>query len=544
MSVRREKLDFKKITIYKRDYSTFSEDSFRDDISIQNFDNNLEDVNKEFQDFYFRLKGCIDRHAPLKKLTPKEIKLKHKPWISININKMIKIKNKLFHRKKRQPNNLEIKRLYNLFRNTVNRELKKDKRNYYTKYFEDNNNNIKKTWEGIRSIINIKSTKHSTISQIKINNKVITNHKEIVETLNNFFVNVGPNTERNIPVNPKTKPENFLKNRNQLNFLISHISNEEVLEIINQLENKSTGPNSIPIKLLKLIPDLILMPLCKIINHSFQTGVFPDALKISEVIPIHKGGSTGELNNYRPISLLSIFDKIIEKIMHKRLYEFLQEHNILFQNQFGFRKNNLTSFALIEITEKIKETIDNKKYGCGIFIDLRKAFGTVNHEILLRKLEHYGIRGMAQNWFKSYLTNRKQYVSLNGESSELKQIACGVPQGSCLGPLLFLLYINDLPNISEVLHFYLFADDTNIYYEADNMEKLETVINKELRKLGTWLIVNRLSLNIDKTNFLIFHPYNKPLKQRITLKIHKKAISESDYIKYLGRFYSYMEYSY
>ena len=230
-----------------------------------------------------------------------------------------------------------------------------------------------------------------------------------------------------------------------------------MLEIINQLENKSTGPHSIPIKLLKLVPDLILMPLCKIINHSFQTGVFPDALKISEVIPIHKGGSTEELNNYRPISLMSIFEKIIEKIMHKRLCEFLQEHNILFQNQFGFRKNNSTSFALIEITEKIKETIDNKKYGCGIFIDLRKAFDTVNHEILLRKLDHYGIRGMAQNWFKSYLTNRKQYVSLNGESSELKQIACGVPQGSCLGPLLFLLYINDLPNISEVLQKSLFS---------------------------------------------------------------------------------------
>ena len=144
-----------------------------------------------------------------------------------------------------------------------------------------------------------------------------------------------------------------------------------MLEIINQLENKSTGPHSFPIKLFKLVPDLILMPLCKIINHSFQTGVFPDALKNSEVIPIHKGGSTEELNNYRPIPLLSIFDKIIEKIMHKRLYEFLQEHNILIQNQFGFHKNNSTSFALIEITEKIKETIDNKKYGCGIFIDLR-----------------------------------------------------------------------------------------------------------------------------------------------------------------------------
>ena len=163
-----------------------------------------------------------------------------------------------------------------------------------------------------------------------------------------------------------------------------------------------------------------------------MTGVFPDALKISEVIPIHKGGSTEEINNYRPISLLSVFDKIIEKLMHKRLYEFLQEHKILFQNLFGFRKNNSTTFALLEITEKIKETIDNKKYGCGIFIDLRKAFDTVNHEILLKKLEHYGIRGKALTWFTSYLTNRKQYVFLNGECSKSNYITCGVPQGSCL----------------------------------------------------------------------------------------------------------------
>ena len=132
-------------------------------------------------------------------------------------------------------------------------------------------------------------------------------------------MNVGPNTEKSIPVNPKIKPENFLKDRNQLNFLIAHISHKEVLDIIHQLENKSTGPQSIPIKLLKLIPDLILIPLCKINNHSFQTGVYPDALKISEVIPIHKGGSTEELDNYRPIALLSIFNKIIEKLLHKRL---------------------------------------------------------------------------------------------------------------------------------------------------------------------------------------------------------------------------------
>ena len=192
--------------------------------------------------------------------------------------------------------------------------------------------------------------------------------------------------------------------------------------------------------------------------------------------------------------------------MHKRLYNFLGDHNILY-NQFGFQKNISTSVALIQITEKIKEAIDNRKYGCGLFIDLRKAFDIVNHAILLTKMEHYGIRGTALEWFKSYLNNRKQYVYINGETSQLKDITCGVPQGSVLGPLLFLIYINDLPNISEVLQLFLFADDTNIYYEAELPEKLELVINKELKKLQTWLVVNRLSLNIDKTNFIVFHPY-------------------------------------
>ena len=213
---------------------------------------------------------------------------------------------------------------------------------------------------------------------------------------------------------------------------------------------------------------------------------------------------------------------------------FLEKQNILFQNQSGCRKNNSTIYALAQITEMIKVSIDSGKFGCGIFIDLRKAFNTVNHEILLNKLEHYGIRGNMLKWFQSYLSHRKQYVSVNGQSSELLAITCGVPQGSVLGPLLFLIYINDLPNISKVLNFYLFADDTNIYYESDSLQELEKVINKELNKLNLWLNVNRLSLNIDKTNYIIFHHYNKPTKKRITIKINNKAINEKKFIKYLG----------
>ena len=382
---------------------------------------------------------------------------------------------------------------------------------------------MKKTWEGIRKIVNIKKTSPK-ISQLNIGGKIIDDDKELATNFNNFFLNMGPNTEASIPKVPNISPSKFLKNRNQINFVIAHISNEEILDIINSLENKTTGPFSIPVKLLSLIPDLIIIPLAYIINMSLLTGVYPDLLKVVKVIPIHKGGSSKDVNNYRPISLLSIFDKIIEKIMHNRLYTFLERHNILFRNQFGFRKNTSTVHTLVQITEMIKASIDSDKYGCGIFIDLRKAFDTVNHEILLTKLEHYGIRGNLLNWFMSYLTNRKQYVSINGESSVPLDINCGVPQGSVLDPLLFLLYINDLPNTSNVLNFYLFADDTNIYYESNSLQELKKTMNKELNKIFLWLNLNRLSLNIDKTNFLIFHPFNKPMKNRITTKINKKAI--------------------
>ena len=240
--------------------------------------------------------------------------------------------------------------------------------------------------------------------------------------------------------------------------------------------------------MLMVIPDLIIVPLAYIINMSFLTGEYPDLLKQVKVIPIHKGGSSQDINNYRPISLLSIFDKIIEKLIHKRLYTFLEDHNILYENQFGFQKNNSTVYALMQITERIKTTIGSGKFGCSIFVDLKKAFDTVNHEILLNKLEHYGIRDTELNWFRTYLTDRKQFVSFNEQSSELLENNFGVPQGSVLGPLLFLLYINDLPNISKILNFYLFADDTNIYYESSSLKDLEKSINKELGKLYLWLM--------------------------------------------------------
>ena len=530
VSIKREKIDYKNLNIFHRDNSKFQSQQFRD-VSIQNWNSNRSKVNELFIDFHSKLEGCVDRHAPIKKLSPKEIKLKNKPWISTEISKLIKVRNKIFARKKRQPNNTNNKRLHNRFMNRVNREIKKSKKKCYSEFFEINKMNIKKIWSGIREIINIWNNISPKITQLNINGKIINNPNDVANQLNNFFVKLGPLTESSIPRSENISPLKFLKQRNQLDFLLTHVSHE-VLEIITGLGNKSTGPTSIPVKLLKLIPDLIIVPLCKLINLSFISGSFPDPLRIVKVIPIHKNGSTQDRNTYRPISLLWIFDKIMEKIMHKRLYKFLEDNNILYNKQFGFRKNNATMDALIKITEKIKEFIDKGKYGCGIFIDLRKAFDTVNHDILLLKMEHYGVRGSTLQWFKFYLYERKQYVYINGECSELKQISCGVPQGSVLGPLLFLIYINDLPTISNKLDLYLFADD--IYYEVESPGNLEKKVNKELKNLHLWLSVNRLALNIEKTNFVIFHPFNKPLKYNVTIKIHKKAITEKQSIKYLG----------
>ena len=212
------------------------------------------------------------------------------------------------------------------------------------------------------------------------------------------------------------------------------------------------------------------------------------------------------VNNYRPVSVLPVCSKIYEKIVYKRLYDYIVLHNILYGNQFGFREKHSSYMALITLMDHLTEALERGEAVIGLFLDFSKAFGTVDHEILLIKLHHYGIRGEMLNWFRDYLSNRTQCVLYDGVSSELLPVKCGVPQGSILGPLLFLLYVNDLPNAATNLFSVLYADDTNMFASGKDMNNLVSNLNSTLLTVSDWLKANKPSINVKNTHYMVWYP--------------------------------------
>ena len=367
---------------------------------------------------------------------------------------------------------------------------------------------------------------------MKINDVITDDNQNIAKNFNNYFSQIGPNLANAIPRIEKSF-KCFLTNKNPISLSFTQTNAVEVIKIVQGFKkNKSPGYDDISNDLLKEIIDEIIVPLEHVLNLSIINGQVPDKMKIAKVVPIYKKGDPLNIANYRPISLLSSISKILEKIIYDRTITFVRNCNLLSDSQFGFRQKHSTTHAILNFVNHIATAIDNHLHTLGIFLDLSKAFDTIDHEILLFKLSHYGVRGKALEWYKSYLTGRNQFVSINSANSNYASMTCGVPQGSLLGPLLFILYINDLQNSSRILSFILFADDTSVFFSHRNPDVLVNTVNTELASINQWICCNKLSLNVQKTHCMLFSNSVSFLPSNVSL--NDSVIQMVDSTKFLG----------
>ena len=474
-------------------------------------------LNK-FQDLY-------DRNFPIKtKYISK--KRMNKPWLTLSLIKSIRLKHLKY---KQYKLGFLSKNSYNQYKNTLEKLIKSGKKLYYENIFKSSINNVRKSWKLINNILKPNNKSKNEV-KLKIDDDYI-KVENAPNVFNDYFSTIGQKLKDKVPPCDNNF-SCFLPPSLESSIFLTPTNRNEVFNVINSLKLNKGNLKNPTSKIYKLINNSVSDPISIIFNGIISSNIYPDCLKKACVTPLFKSGDKEDVTNYRPISCLPILNTIIEKLLHKRFVSFIDSNNILYKKQYGFRSGMSAVDAISELSGGIYNAMNFEQYFGAVSMDLSKAFDTVNHSVLLDKLHHYGFRGPVHNLLTSYLNNRLQYVAVNGYVSELKTINVGVPQGSVLGPLLFLLYINDMPSAVKESSVLIYADDTTLCFSHKNIYNLCEILSNELASLDCWLRCNFLTLNLNKTNYTIFAL--KRIPDDIKISINKNEISRLPVLNFLG----------
>ena len=512
-------------------------------------------ARSDFTSFVTSFKKIYDNNIVEKIKANSKRNYLYKPWITVGLAKSCTVKNRLGVRARRArgtPNEAIFKTEYTTYRSKLRDVQKAVKNDYFIRKFKDSKGSIKKCWKIVNEV-RCKKSNFILPDHLTDKGQLIKDRRGICSIFNNYFTSVATDLNhskysRYTGVVPEFS--SYLKATvPQTSIFLTPITSSEISIIIKELNaNKSSDFSP---RVLKLYNQLFSIILSDLLNNCMSQGVFPDELKIAKVLPLFKAGDMNTVSNYRPISILPIFSKIYEKLIHKRLNSFFEKHNILYEGQFGFRKGRSTNHALNTSVTNIINSISLKYKTMGIFVDFSKAFDTINHNILLKKLGYYGIRGVALDLMTDYLRNRKQYVYLDQTTfSELNIITTGVPQGSVLGPFLFIVYLNDIIYIQcdcqgpvclnsdckDKNLLILFADDCNTFISESSLEGVYKKANLFLERLKKYIDANFLHINLKKSKYVLFKPpkSKKGLEKDLQLSYDGTALEQVTSIRFLG----------
>ena len=489
--------------ITSRQLKNFNQEAFLSDLSEVDWETlvaDAQDIDDAVRKWIQIFSLILEKHAPTLR---RRVSDKYTPWLNADYFKLAKTRDKLKTRAVKTNSKL-LMESYKQIRNRLNNLNTQLKREYFSEKITQFQGYLKKTWKTINQVINKKSNT-TVVPNLTVDGQTIRGKKAIASSMNEYFCSIGNKLSEKIPnkANPLLSGE-YPFETPPLSFSFSAIMTDKLSSTLNKMKTShGSGHDGIASFYLKIALPVVGRSLCDLFHKSLFAGKFPEDWKIARIAPIFKSGAKDDRSNYRPISVLPFISRLFEKLIFNQFYEYLDANKSLYEHQSGFRLLHSVATALMASTNDWYLNIDKGKYTGLIFIDLKKAFDTVDHEILLKKLKMYGVTGLEHDWFTSYLDNRKQFCRVDGTSSDVKGINCGVSQGSCLGPLLFLIYINDLPSSLQKSHVSMYADDTAISLSSESIDDLQNDLSLDLLKLQDWLHANKLSLNVVKTQSLI-----------------------------------------